>query len=99
MGIEGNQEQDDAITASMGTAYDRSRERLVGTDLGIIATRRRLLACARDVKAGGEPPGVHGTGYNVVPVSVQLPRGTDWAAEIDALIGARVGTGPQEAPA
>jgi phthalate 4,5-dioxygenase len=99
MGIEGNQEQDDAITASMGTAYDRSRERLVGTDLGIIATRRRLLACARDVKAGGEAPGVHGTGYDVVPVSVQLPRGTDWAAEIDALIGARVSAGPQEAPA
>jgi phthalate 4,5-dioxygenase len=95
MGIEGNQEQDDAITASMGTAYDRSRERLVGTDLGVIATRRRLLACARDVAAGGEPPGAEGASYDVVPVSVHLPRGADWAAEIDAVISTRVGTGPQ----
>jgi phthalate 4,5-dioxygenase len=95
MGIEGNQEQDDAITASMGTAYDRSRERLVGTDLGVIATRRRLLACARDVAAGGEAPGAEGASYDVVPVSVHLPRGADWAAEVDAVISARVGTGPQ----
>jgi phenylpropionate dioxygenase-like ring-hydroxylating dioxygenase large terminal subunit len=95
MGIEGNQEQDDAITASMGTAYDRSRERLVGTDLGVIATRRRLLACARDVAAGGDPPGAEGASYDVVPVSAHLPRGADWAAEIDAVIAARVGTGPQ----
>jgi hypothetical protein len=26
---------------------------------------------------------------------VHLPRGADWAAEIDAVISTRVGTGPQ----
>jgi phthalate 4,5-dioxygenase len=90
MGIEGNQEQDDAITASMGTAYDRTREHLVGTDLGVIATRQRLLAAAAGTREGREPPGADGRGFNVVPISVELPRGADWEAEIEALIAARV---------
>jgi phthalate 4,5-dioxygenase len=78
MGIPGNQEQDNAITESMGPAYDRTKEHLVGTDAAVIATRRRLLRAARDLQDGVEPFGVQGKGFCVHPVSLVLPRDVDW---------------------
>jgi phthalate 4,5-dioxygenase len=78
MGIAGNQEQDNAITESMGPSYDRTLEHLVGTDAAVIATRQRLLNAARDVQNGTEPFGAQGKGYCVHPVSTVLPRGDDW---------------------
>jgi hypothetical protein len=77
-GIAGNQEQDNAIPESMGRAYDRTRENLVGTDAAVIATRRRLIDAARLLEDGVEPFGVDGVGFTVHPVSVVLPRDVDW---------------------
>lgn len=86
MGIAGNQEQDNAITESMGPTYDRPREHLMGTDAAVIATRRRLLKAAQGLKDGVEPFGVQGKGYCVHPVSIVLPRSTDWQeATYDAI--------------
>ncbi len=78
MGIAGNQEQDNAITESMGPAYDRTKEHLVGTDGAVIATRRRLLEAARELQNGVEPFGVAGKGFCVHPVSLVLPRNVAW---------------------
>jgi hypothetical protein len=51
--------QDQAVTESMGEVTDRAREHLVGSDVMIVRTRRRLLQAARDFAAKGElPPGV-----------------------------------------
>jgi phenylpropionate dioxygenase-like ring-hydroxylating dioxygenase large terminal subunit len=82
-GVAGNQEQDDIITATMGPAYDRSRERLVPTDAAVIATRRRLLAMAHDVKTGVASgsvgwPGLAGQGYDLPSVFIDVEHGADW---------------------
>lgn len=84
-GVTGNQEQDDVITASMGPAYDRSRERLVPTDAAVIATRRTLLSMASDTESGARPeagrwPGLAGGGYDLPSVFVEVGGDQDWHA-------------------
>jgi phenylpropionate dioxygenase-like ring-hydroxylating dioxygenase large terminal subunit len=78
-GIVGNI-QDLAITHSMGTIYDRSREHLATSDSMIIRTRRRLLAAARALAEDGTvPPGVDEPEvYAVRSAAAVLPRGADW---------------------
>jgi phenylpropionate dioxygenase-like ring-hydroxylating dioxygenase large terminal subunit len=72
--------QDQAITESMGTVYDRSQEHLGSTDAMIIQVRRRLLDAARafqDEKI--TPPGVDNPEqYRVRTASVVLDRDADW---------------------
>jgi hypothetical protein len=85
IGIEGNQEQDDAITESMGPAYDRTRELLVGTDVGIIETRRRLLDAARNFAKSPRASGVDASSYDPLPVSIELPYDADWRRESDRI--------------
>jgi phthalate 4,5-dioxygenase len=57
-GIPGQSEQDLAVQESMGPVCDRTREHLGSTDLGIIATRRRILKAAHELAAGNEPVAV-----------------------------------------
>ena len=47
--------QDAAMTDSMGTIVDRSREHLGTTDMAIIRMRRRLVMAARELEEGIEP--------------------------------------------
>ena len=54
-GIPGVSEQDLAVQESMGPVCDRTREHLGTTDLGIIATRRRIIRAAQDLEQGIEP--------------------------------------------
>jgi len=63
-GIYGTNEQDRAIQESLlsipgvrqGGLVDRSRERLVASDVPVITARKILLKLARDLEAGIEPP-------------------------------------------
>lgn len=55
-GIGGVVEQDYAVTESMGTIGDRTREHLGTTDDSIIHLRRILLRAARDLQEGKPPP-------------------------------------------
>jgi phthalate 4,5-dioxygenase oxygenase subunit len=57
-GIPGIQEQDLAVTESMGPIYDRSQERLGTTDRAIIRMRQLLIQAAQDLERGIEPPGL-----------------------------------------
>jgi len=57
-GIPGIQEQDLAVTESMGPIYDRSQERLGTTDRAIIRMRQLLITAAQDLERGIEPPGL-----------------------------------------
>ena len=76
----GARPQDMAVTWSMGTIYNRSREHLGTTDQLIIRTRRRLVAAARALRDKGTvPPGVDNPEvYRQRSGGVVLPRNVDW---------------------
>ena len=82
-GIPNGRHQDRAITASMGTIYNRTREHLGQTDSGIIRTRKRLLDAATAFADRGEvPPGVRNPEYYRVRTGeIFLPEGADWVEE------------------
>jgi hypothetical protein len=58
-GVKGIAIQDASLQESMGPIVDRSKERLVSADSGIIKARRKLLTSAVALRADGTvPPGV-----------------------------------------
>jgi phthalate 4,5-dioxygenase oxygenase subunit len=79
-GIPGIRQQDMAVTESMGTIYDRTREHLGTSDSMIIRSRRRWIAMAKDVFENGTiPPGVDNPEmYRQRSGEVILPRNVDW---------------------
>ncbi len=83
------QDQDTAITESMGARFDRTRESLGSTDGLIMHTRRRLMATARALEEGKDPP-TDKRNYRMRPLSCLLPRDTpDWAKAVADTIDAR----------
>src|SRR5579859_232740 len=81
-GIPGIHTQDQAITESMGTIYDRGKERLGTSDVMVIRVRRRLMDAARALAERGlTPPGVDRPEiYRVRSGGAFLPEGVDWLA-------------------
>ncbi|HEX5368641.1 MAG TPA: Rieske 2Fe-2S domain-containing protein [Dehalococcoidia bacterium] len=79
-GVPGIHQQDQAITESMGTIYNRSNEHLGTSDAMVIRTRRRLVRAARAfAQDGTPPPGVDEPSiYHVRSGGVILPRTADW---------------------
>ena len=79
-GIAGIQQQDQAITESMGAIIDRTEEHLGSSDAMVIRTRRRALNAAKALRDGGViPPGVDDpTVYRYRSGGLVLPRSTDW---------------------
>jgi len=79
-GIAGIHQQDQAITESMGTIYDRSQEHLGTSDAMVIRTRRRAILAARALRDGGVvPPGVDDPAvYRYRSGGVILPREANW---------------------
>jgi hypothetical protein len=79
-GIPGIHTQDQAITESMGTIYNRQTEHLGTSDVMVIRVRRRLMEAARAlVERGVTPPGVDNPHiYGVRSGGVILPEGADW---------------------
>jgi phthalate 4,5-dioxygenase len=67
------QDQDTAITESMGADFDRSHEFLGNTDIVIAHARRRLMDAARALQDGKDPP-ADPKDYRLRGVSVLLPR-------------------------
>jgi nitrite reductase/ring-hydroxylating ferredoxin subunit len=72
--------QDAAVTWSMGSIYDRTRERLGSTDAMIIRVRRRLISAARALaERGTTPPGVDNPEvYRVRSGGVFLSHDANW---------------------
>jgi phthalate 4,5-dioxygenase oxygenase subunit len=72
--------EDQAITESMGTIYDRSHEHLGTSDIMVIRTRLRLIRAAQALRDRGEiPPGVDTPEfYRQRSGGVILPRSVDW---------------------
>jgi len=72
--------QDGGTQLSMGKIFDRSKEHLGTTDLGIIATRRALMRAARNLRERGvTPPGVENPDmYQVRGAAMEIKRGSSW---------------------
>jgi phenylpropionate dioxygenase-like ring-hydroxylating dioxygenase large terminal subunit len=71
--------QDAAVQESMGPIEDRARENLVGSDNGIIMTRKRLLDAVRANEEGRDPPGLDPPAQGVRAVSMVTPRDMPFA--------------------
>jgi phenylpropionate dioxygenase-like ring-hydroxylating dioxygenase large terminal subunit len=86
-GITGIHLQDQAITESMGTIYDRQREHLGSSDTMVIRVRRRMLAAAQALaERGTVPPGVDSPEvYAVRAGGVFLSRDQDWLKATERL--------------
>lgn len=78
-GIEGIHLQDQAITESMGPAYDRTQENLGSSDAMIVRTRRRLIRSAVAHREGTTPPEVDSPElYRQRSGGIILSRNADW---------------------
>ena len=83
-GILSNPLQDGGVQVGMGAIYDRSKEHLGSSDMGIIRTRRRMIRAAEAFAATGElPPGVDNpavfqqrSGWCVLPNDADWLEGT-----------------------
>ena len=78
-GIPNISEQDQVIADSQGTIADRSRELLVGTDLGVQRFRSAILSACDAVAAGESPKGV------LAPKAYRVRSGDYVASESESL--------------
>jgi phthalate 4,5-dioxygenase len=73
-GVPGIAMQDTAVQESQGRIADRTGERLVSSDNGIIAARRLLLDAARANQAGGAVPGLDPATQRCRAASIIVPQ-------------------------
>ena len=72
-GIEGIGMQDASLQESMGPIIDRSLEKLMPTDKGIVMARRRLLNAAAANREGKPIPGLSPASQRVRSCALELP--------------------------
>jgi hypothetical protein len=87
-GVEGIAIQDSSLQESMGPIVDRSKERLVSADAGIVKARAKLRKAALALQENGTvPPGVDPAHHRVRSAAVVLPRDANFIdASRDALV-------------
>jgi hypothetical protein len=74
-GVRGIAIQDASLQESMGPIVDRSKERLVSADSGIVKARAKLRKAVLALKENGTvPPGVDPAHQRVRSAAVVLPR-------------------------
>jgi phenylpropionate dioxygenase-like ring-hydroxylating dioxygenase large terminal subunit len=83
-GIDGINNQDQAVQESMGPIVDRSKEHLSSTDAAVIATRRLLLRCVKD--AANNPPGLLPTYYKVRATEKMIEAGSRWTQMVEPFL-------------
>jgi phthalate 4,5-dioxygenase oxygenase subunit len=95
-GLPGNRAQDQAVTESMGSIMDRSKEHLRAADTAIIVMRRYLMRMARQLAAGVEPELVkHPSLFHTQPMNVTTHEADfqklwdDHEARLKAELGSR----------
>jgi phthalate 4,5-dioxygenase len=79
-GLPGTWPQDSACQETMGPVYDRTQERLGGSDTGIIQVRRRLITAAKALREQGlTPESIESPSlYGIRSAAVVLPRTVSW---------------------
>lgn len=86
-GIKGIAMQDASLQESMGPIVDRSKERLVSADSGIIKARRKLVQAALDLREkGSTPPGVDPAHHRVRSAAIVLPTDQSFLDAPEALM-------------
>jgi hypothetical protein len=81
-GVKGFGIQDSSLQESMGPIQDYEKEFLVPTDKAIAMARRALVAAARNLEKGIEPPALTAKSQRVRAASVLLGReikAAEWA--------------------
>ncbi len=74
-GVEGIAIQDSSLQESMGPIVDRTKERLVPADSGIIKARVKLRRAAMALRDDGvTPPGVDPAHHRVRSAAIVLPQ-------------------------
>jgi phthalate 4,5-dioxygenase len=74
-GVKGIAIQDSSLQESMGPIVDRTKEKLVSTDSGIIMARRKLWRAVEALRDDGvQPPGVDVAHQRVRSAAVVLPK-------------------------
>ena len=90
-GVKGIAMQDGSLQESMGPIVDRSKERLVSTDLAIVQARRRLIQAATDQAEGTAPPGLDPETHRVRSASFVGPVNLSYP-ELKTELAVRAGT-------
>ncbi|MFC7512558.1 hypothetical protein ACFQV4_29380 [Streptomyces thermocarboxydus] len=86
-GIAGIALQDSSLQESMGPVVDRTKERLVATDAGIIKARQKLRKAAEALQRGIEPVGNRPQDQRVRSVAIVLPADQSFVDGVgDAMI-------------
>jgi phthalate 4,5-dioxygenase oxygenase subunit len=94
-GVTGIAMQDASLQESMGPIVDRSKERLVSADSGIIKARRQLEKAAMALRDQGEtPPGVDPAHHRVRSAAVVLPRESSFLESCREVLEASPGMRP-----
>jgi phenylpropionate dioxygenase-like ring-hydroxylating dioxygenase large terminal subunit len=74
-GVRGIAQQDASLQESMGPIVDRTKERLVSSDTGIIKARQKLRKAVEALRDEGvTPPGVDPAHHRVRSAAIVLPR-------------------------
>ena len=91
-GVKGIAIQDASLQESMGPIVDRSKERLVAADAGIVKARqmlRKAVTALRD--QGMTPPGVDPAHHRVRSVSIVLPKEESFIESCRDAVAVRAG--------
>jgi phenylpropionate dioxygenase-like ring-hydroxylating dioxygenase large terminal subunit len=74
-GVRGIAQQDASLQESMGPIVDRTKERLVSSDTGIIKARQKLRKAVEALRDHGvTPPGVDSAHHRVRSAAIVLPQ-------------------------
>jgi phthalate 4,5-dioxygenase len=91
-GVRGIAQQDASLQESMGPIVDRTKERLVPTDTGIIKARQKLRKAVEALRDEGvEPPGVEPAHHRVRSAAIVLPREEAFIESCRDALAARAG--------
>ena len=77
-GFVGLEQEDAAVSLSMGPIVDRTREHLVPADAAVVHCRRLMLQVARDCAAGKPAPRLPSMRHVAGIADTDLPDGTPW---------------------
>jgi hypothetical protein len=77
-GFRGLQQEDAAVSLSMGAIFDRSKEHLVAADAAVVHLRQILLEAARRVEAGEAPRALPDLSKVLAVSDTELAPGQRW---------------------
>jgi phthalate 4,5-dioxygenase len=91
-GIRGIAQQDASLQESMGPIVDRTKERLVSSDTGIIKARQKLRKAVEALRDEGmTPPGVDPEHHRIRSAAIVLPREESFIESCGEALAARPG--------